>query len=386
MLCLLLPLPSLASDPPAPSDDYHRGLDLTGWPVASYRDEHGWILGAYGDLIDYGAGGPLYDWRVQAQAVVSSRWTQDYFVRLDLPGIFSPALRLFLLAGYTDIPEDRYFGVGNAARWSRSWEDPSSASFRDERYTFFRLRRPWSRIQARVALSPAFALIGAAQLQWDLVAPEAGTLLHQDAPNGARGGRHGFVTLGALIDTRDQEASPRRGTLSALTFRTGGPIVGGDRWFVGATLTARAYLELVHTLVLATRASLDGLAGDVPFLELAAFRGYLPFQGLGGGSSLRGYPRRRFVGPLKLLTNVELRWTPLVIHLWNQRFDLGAVAFCDGGRVWSHEDDGSLDWLGLHATTGGGLRFSWDENAVMRGDLGVSSEGYTIDLVLGHMF
>ena len=383
-LALLVPWLSAAGEVPA---DYHRGLDLTGWPICSYRGEFGWLLGAYGDLVDYGQGALPYRWRVQAQSVATWGRMHDHFVGVDVPRVAGTPLRLLVAGGYGDLPDDRYFGVGNATSWDRAAETPGDPAFRSERFTFFRLRRPWARLTTRVTLAPPLSLFQGVQFEWDVVDATAGSRLASESPTGAEGGRHGFVVFGVLADTRDVEWSPTSGTLTAMTVRAAGPFLGGQFWLAGGNWTTRGWWSPVPRLVLAGRFSLDAVFGDVPFFELAAFRDYEPFQGLGGGTSMRGVPRRRFVGPLKLLANLEVRWMPLTVFLWNQRFDLGGVLFSDLGRVWSHEDDGG--WTPstlLHASGGGGLRAAWDEVTVMRVDLGVSSEAMTVDFVVGQMF
>ncbi len=387
VVCLLLlaALPARGAEEPPP--DYHRGVDLTGWPICSYRGEFGWLLGAYGDLVDYGDGAAPYRWRLQAQSVGTWRRMHDHFVALDLPRVGGSRLRLHVAAGYTDLPDDRYFGVGNAAPWEPAWETPGADGFRAERLTFFRLRRPWVRLTARVALAPPLSLVHGVQFEWSVIDAPATSLLAVDEPSGADGGRHGFVFFGVLADTRDSEWLPTRGTLTAMTVRAAGPFVGGLHWLGGGNWTARGYWSPLSRLVLAGRFALDAVFGDVPFLELSAFRDYEPFLGLGGGTSMRGVPRRRFVGPVKLLANLEVRWMPLTLFVWGQRFDLGGVLFSDLGRVWSREDDGG--WSPsklLHASGGAGLRAAWDEVTLMRVDLGMSSEATTIDFVVGQMF
>jgi len=389
-LLILLVIPFLfaqslgAADQPA---DYHRGLDLTGWPICSYRGEFGWLLGAYGDLVDYGDGAAPYRWRVQAQSVGTWRRMHDHFLALDLPRVGGSPLRLLVSAGYTDLPDDRYFGVGNAAPYQRAWETPGADGFRAPRLTYFRLRRPWARVTARVALAPPLSLVHGVQFEWAAIDASAGSLLASEHPAGADGGRHGFVFFGLLVDTRDSEWLPTRGTFTAMTVRAAGPFVAGEHWMGGGNWTARGFWSPLGRLVLAGRFSVDAAFGDVPLLELSAFRDVDPFQGLGGGTSMRGVPRRRFVGPLKVLANLEARWMPLTFFVWGQRFDLGGVLFADVGRVWSREDDGGgrlSTWV--HASGGGGLRAAWDEVTLMRVDLGVSSEATTIDFVVGQMF
>ena len=395
------PAPRASSEEEDPTstldlEAYHQGLDVAGWPILSYRDDWGWLFGAYLDVFDYGeARAPegvspaLYEWRVRGQSVATPGRMHDHFVQVDLPGIGASALRLLVSAGYGDYPSERYFGLGNASTWDPALESKGDPEFLHERYTCFRLRRPWATLSARLPLGLArrLLLVGALGWEWDMVDAESGTRMALERPRGVEGAAHGYASLGLLYDSRDSEAMPGAGHLASMTLRGGGPALGGEYWFTGVNLELRAYHRLVGSLILANRIALDALAGAPPFWELAAFRGVDPFLGLGGGASLRGYPRRRFIGPLKLLWNMELRWTPLSFALWNQRLDLGAVLFKDSGRVWSWEDDGPLGWtLGMHNTLGAGLRAAWDEHTVFRVDLGCSNEAQSIDLVVGQMF
>jgi hypothetical protein len=396
-LLVLAWLAAWATARAAEPDTCHRGLDLAGWPILSYSNDFGLLGGGYLDLFDWGPGEPpdrpgrsarLYRWRVGAQVVTSAGAVQEHFLRVDLPRLGGGPLRLQGWAGFSRYPDDRYFGVGDATAWDPGWERQGDPAFRDGDYTHFTLTRPWARLQARVALGGPWAALGGVHGEWSRVEAPAGSLLEAERPDGFGGGWNVMALLGALYDSRDHEALPTRGLLAALTLRGAGPFLGGAYGFGGGDLTLRGFLPLSPRLVLALRGALDAVAGHVPFLEMAAFRDYEPFQGLGGGTSLRGYPRRRFVGPLKAVANLEVRWMPVSFTLWRQRFDLGGVAFGDAGRVWSKGYDGGwrAPWLGLHATTGLGLRAAWDEHTVIRADMGFSSEATSLDLLIGQMF
>ena len=129
------------------------------------------------------------------------------------------------------------------------------------------------------------------------------------------------------------------------------------------------FVPLVTSLTLAVRLAGQILFGDVPFYELARFD---DSYALGGPYGVRGIPAGRFAGKVKLLGNLELRDELLTFHALGKPLLLGAVAFADGGRLWTDfgphpELDGT--GLGLHFGLGGGLRLQSGSAFVLRVDV-----------------
>ncbi|NIT86090.1 MAG: hypothetical protein GWN82_04035, partial [Gemmatimonadetes bacterium] len=58
-------------------------------------------------------------------------------------------------------------------------------------------------------------------------------------------------------------------------------------------------------------------------------------EGLGGGKTLRGVPRNRYVGRGMLVWNAELRWRVARFRLVGRSFHTVLSAFLDQGRVWA---------------------------------------------------
>ena len=81
----------------------------------------------------------------------------------------------------------------------------------------------------------------------------------------------------------------------------------------------------------------------------------------GGGWSLRGVPRQRYSGKVKLIQNLELRSLFWRFNVGKSRFVVGAVAFVDAARIWADLRGTELAGVNVDGGTfkvgtGGGLR------------------------------
>jgi hypothetical protein len=92
---------------------------------------------------------------------------------------------------------------------------------------------------------------------------------------------------------------------------------------------------------------------------------------------VRGIPQGRLAGKSKAIANLEVRSFLLPFAIGSQRFVLGAVAFADAGRVWTHalsgsERDGDFR---LHWGAGGGPRVRWGDSLLIRADVAYAPLG-----------
>ena len=135
------------------------------------------------------------------------------------------------------------------------------------------------------------------------------------------------------------------------------------------------------------------IVGDPPFYELPRFGALMPRDGPGGGWSVRGIPRQRYSGKIKLIQNLELRSIFWRFTVRSNRFAVGAVAFLDAARIWADwrrtELAGeSVDGGTIKVGTGGGLRVRWGETFLVRFDGAYSptdrTTGFYVDV--GHVF
>lgn len=164
--------------------------------------------------------------------------------------------------------------------------------------------------------------------------------------------------------------------------------------YAAFTLNTAWYKPFVgEYLSFAIRGVADVIVGDAPFYELTRFGALQPRDGPGGGWSLRGVPRQRYSGKVKLIQNMELRSLFWRFNVGKSRFVVGAVAFLDAARIWA--DLRSTELAGINVDggtfkvgTGGGLRVRWGETLVIRFDGAYSptehTPGFYVDI--GHVF
>lgn len=358
----------LATAPVAQAPAPATRVELGALPLVNYDADFGVGLGGNVAAFWRREGFAPYQYALALNVFFTAQGAQTHLLSGDAPNLWGTGWRpRFYLYLFRE-PVRPYYGIGNEVPVSaRDAEraDPARYSFEmtQPRLTLALERQlggPW---KADAAVSTGkFSL-----------AYGPGSLLAEQAPAGARGGWYDEVQVSASYDTRDTEASTTRGQYHALAVRAGHI---GRAGYLGTTATARGYVSPFGTplLVLAGRVVVDALAGDVPFLELANFGGVAGVAGIGSLNTVRGLPRMLYIGKLKAMGNLELRSRLLHFEPGTHRLDVWAVGFGDAGRVWRDwrlDDDAGR----VHVSYGGGLRLAWEEDYVLRADVGFSPEG-----------
>jgi outer membrane protein assembly factor BamA len=340
---------------------------------------------------------------------------QDHNIVVDSLRLFDLPLRLNARIGYLSSLSQNYCGVGGtvtcdtavaAAQASANGlvddknDDDDAYDRFTRRYYQRRFMDPYGLVNLRYALverSPnqptrveltggyrAFAFIPGnifadedGDGQPDLT-PYAGSLFAQDHPDG-EGGLSSVVNLGIMIDSRDNEPAPTQGWWSEGSVRATTP--GLSTWtFAGFNVTVRGYTTLPialpnggslgKRLVLANRFTLDGLVGDVPIQEMARLGGSFDAYTFGGADVGRGVRVQRYLGKGRVINMTELRYRFAELAAFEQAFAFTAVGFVDAGIV-ADELVAPAD-VGVVASGGGALRMAWNENFIVRLDVGVS--------------
>jgi hypothetical protein len=348
-------------------------VDVGALPLFNYNSDLGFGAGLNVGLFGRDDRRRPYAWALSAQGFVSTGGFQRHYVKLDVPDAAGSAFRPILLVGYLADTNRPYYGIGNAT----SAPPPGDPAYDRHLYAFdlsslfVQLvvdRKLWGPL--RTALLYQFRTLD--------VGVYPGSVLAADRPLGSQGGIEGQLGLELVWDSRDLEASPTRGWYHTLAGRVAHPALGSDFTYWGGTAIARGYFapaSLGPRLVLAGRLVADLLGGDVPVDELGNFGGRERIEGLGGSWSLRGLPRYRYLGEVKVLSNAELRSRLLRLHPRGRHtLDLWAVGFLDAGRVWARYADDGPTW-NVHTGAGGGLRVAWEEDYVVRLDVAASDEG-----------
>jgi hypothetical protein len=206
---------------------------------------------------------------------------------------------------------------------------------------------------------------------------------------GCDGGWDNFLKLGIVVDTRDFEPDPSKGVIYELLGEFSTVAFGSSFNYGRMTNTLRAYGPIFkkgrQRLVAAGRFLFNWQFGDIPFFAMNEFASSDDdFTGLGGFRTLRGFTQDRFVAPVALLFNAELRYTFAQANFLRQRLTFMLAPFLDMGNVFDNISSVSLrDWK---LSGGGGLRLTWNVSTVVSFDYGVSPEGQAFYMALGHQF
>lgn len=354
-----------------------------GIPLLSYNSDLGWGFGAVGGGYFYAPGYEPYRHAFSAQAFITTRGVQNHFLRYDGVNLIGRARVEGKLEFRRELLSP-YYGAGNLSALAFNPAEDIDNEF----YNFDRTSpAAWLRVRLNpVGPKHPLEVFGHYQYRYVRVNPYEQSLLQAQRPIGLEGGSNGQLMVGLLWDTRDDEADTTRGGQEEIALRVSAGPTGSAYTFAGITLSERRFWRLNNRLVLAERVAFDYLAGDVPFFEWANIGGVTNAEGIGGMSSVRGVPRNRFVGNVKIFSNTELRYTAYWFQLLGQRTEIGGLAFADIGRVWHpNEEDGTLaTW---HPGVGAGLRVV-QRAAVLRFDYAVDTDTLRqgIYVTFGHLF
>jgi hypothetical protein len=255
---------------------------------------------------------------------------------------------------YHHLPEVDFFGVGNDSQP----EDQTTFLLQDASYNAVVGYQHTERLvfSARAGLLQAFVGPGRDE---DFPTTQD---LFDDASAPGLTTQPDFFHVGVLglFDFRDTPANPHSGGMLAVGAARfddrGGDAYRFDRF--GAD--ARGFLSLgSRQRVLAVRA--------YAFADRPAAGSQVPFylqETLGGNRTLRGYPSFRFRGEKGILLQAEYRWEAApAVEL---------SAFVDGGRMFAHDEDWSLE--DLHGDWGLGLRLKTHDALLLRFDVAWSPE------------
>lgn len=388
---------SLADEPPDEPKDPNR-IEPIILPALGGNSDIGFLFGVMGVLAQFEPGYDPYRWRGESVLVTAVKdspngaelTTQVYYARFDFPDLWDGRLRLLPELNFIRLVNEGYFGLGNASQALRPTQ-----GIEPGRFNQYVLTLPWAKLDACFALGHGFEAIAGAMVRAAFVEPYPGSKLEQDASafdadgdpllRGVDPQGHGHVrlALGGRFDSRDHETVPQRGMLHALGgYIAPAGVMGYEHWFGGVNADARFFVPLADEyLVFALRLLADLQFGEPPVYQLGRFGVFRddPFTGVRG---LRGPPRGRFHGLVKVLGNAELRSLFLPFTLFEQRFHLGATAFYDTGRVWAgYRHDPVLDGTSqdLKYGVGGGPRLQWGETVLIRFDVAYSpqaADGY----------
>lgn len=376
-------VPASSSARAADDVDYDTPrYEPAAFPLLGGDSDVGFQLGAVATLTRFERGVRPYLWNMDLLFSASVKngpdglemAQQNHLWQWDIPELAGGRLRITPLFGYQRTVNQGYFGIGNASSGAvPAGGDPQRrfqwihVEARARQLVRIRVSGPWD-----VMLAPTFRYVDPSTYPGSKLAADARDVL------GVRTLSQGSFGAGVVYDTRDNEIFPHRGQFhqAGLKYAQGFPLGAGVR-YGGASSIFAGYVPLARDVVLAMRAVVDLEFGNVPFYDLFAGGPFQTYELPGGSSGVRGVPIGRYLGPIKMVTNAELRALPVAFTLGGQRFRIGGDAFVDTGRVWSDYSFASpLDGsgLGLKYGVGGGAYLLWGQAAIFRLEVAYSPD------------
>ena len=387
-----------------------KGFGWGGLPFANYNSDSGFGFGVVGSVYRYDGNTAPYKWAMNFLVYLNTTGGHTYRVDLDMLNVANAPLRISSRLEFNVSRNDWYCELGTANSCDAPDAEAALAAqglvddpdVDDDEYdtalnNYYKLRymNPNGFINARYRLRDKphrvelmFGWWGQYLLSGDLSesGPYGYSLYEDDYPNGEEGFSSN-LQAGIMFDNRDNEPAPTHGYWAEASIR-GASKYWGSAWsYFGYNLTMRFYLSHpgYRDLVLATRLVHDGIIGDPNVIEMSRAGGSVIYDFFGGQRAGRGVRFAGVNGRVRFLAQPEVRWTAIHFKLAKVPIDVGFVGFTDLG-FWAE------DWSTIGSEprnpvvgVGGGLRLTFDQNFIIRADLGFSereqwSPGIYLDL------
>jgi len=377
-----------------PGNFFERALVSSFVAPIIFRDaDVGWGFGAVVADLDFrkqrrrefiGISGSYSTEGQQNYDLIWNRWLNQ--INLENGGILQEERNLMTgSAGYSKTLTRRFFGIGPDT-------DPDDETrYSDKKAVVgFGVERSWpepgSDLIWKLGMRGEFHQLGDGRGS----EPNTGDV-YPVLFNGSDDTNLGILDAAIGWDTRDSQVNPYRGwdvgaSVSAALFQTDWDV--GANWTIGGSYT-RSVWGLFHnngdsgeenppTDVIALRARIEQVSGDLPFYELPT---------LGGSEDLRGFIDGRFRDDSLWIAGIEWRfWViprgfriPLTEAVRIER--IGLAPFFEAGTV-AH-DIGDFGNAKVHLSYGVSLLVAMERVAPFRINLGWSNEDFNLSAGFG---
>lgn len=371
---------------------------FNGIPALNYSSDDGFGFGVVGAMYKKDLNIKPYIFAVDMQIFFTTKKQNAHFIRADFIDAFNLPIRLRSQVGFQSNFNQNYCGNGILANCFQAIpaEVTNPESYFWYRYfeiygifeTRYRLKNAPHKIELMGIWRGSYYIPGT----WGEYEPYENSLYVKNFPDSnLYGGFASVLEAGVMFDNRDNEPSPTSGYWAETTLRGSSKYIGSKWNFWGFNLSFRGYLPFdeKHQWVLASQSVVDGSFGNAPLQEIVRVGGSLFETAYGGANFGRGLRTQYFPGRVKIIEQLELRYNFLNFNLLKQRFALTAAGFIDAGMTsWQFSDFTSRNLLPILGF-GGGIRLAWNENFLVRFDLGVSAyERYSprIYIKMGNVF
>lgn len=357
------------------------------FPIAFYHLETGLNLGFRTQWFSPKRDGFLYRLRLQVIASLENNHKHDFV--FEYPQLGGSNIGFILRGAWERDIQTRYFGLGNNSVNDKALTSSGNANFIHNDFYIYTLKRPRLKFFLTYHIFPrlVFGIGGGLHSTDPQPRNDPGeSFLDLDRPFGHLGGSGKNVAFKVNWDTRSNRVFPLSGSHTELSFEpnwasvnvenqasTGPQKQSQNVTFSRYTFSNASFLPIKSSrLILANRIAFEAISGDAPYYEFGQFAGQRNTRALGGSQSLRGFSSRRFQDKVKLITLTELRFNYRPINLMSESFGVIFIAFVDNGQVWPKWSDFAIK--DFHSTFGFGIWLNWDNNLIIRLDVGHSKE------------
>jgi outer membrane protein assembly factor BamA len=362
---LILFLPFLHAQTDTLLEKPKTGYNFGALPIVGYSTDVGMLYGLIFNLFHYGDGKiyPRYYQNLYMEVSKNSKGGRTYQLFFDSEHVLKG---IRLTADVSHLTEEAlpFYGFnGTESVFNPQLQDDESAAYISR--MFYRYDRKLTR--ALVNLQGSFAgshlkwLAGVQTIDYE-INPVNVDVLNEGLNNSKKlphvdglyddyvkwglidaseknGNRLNFLSLGTVLDTRDNEANPSRGIWSEAILAVAPGAVNPGDGFTRLAITHRQYFSLIpRRLILAYRLNWQQtIMGRTPFYFLSYQLSSRPFStnvdGLGGSNTLRGILRNRIIADGMAMGNAELRYKAWQTYWHNQNFYFAFTSFYDAGIV-----------------------------------------------------
>lgn len=319
---------------------------------------------------------PFYSY-LHVNAIISTKGLISSSFLFDKPRFLGKKQRFTSEFYVSRFLQSQFYGIGNYAPLPDALQDSSDFYFYRSFSTGIELllRRPVLKHSTKNKLD----IYGVANFEYRTPwGNDNRQYIIQQQPLGVDGMRAISLGGGLVWENRDSEFEPTKGNYAKAGIKVGNSIFGSsaDYFLFESDVRAYTHFFLLKKITFANRLSFQHSSGNVPYWLLPE---------LGGEETMRGYPENRFRDDNTLLLNTELRTWLLEFPEYDVR--LGGTLFMDIGRTFANKTAFG-DVIGdLNYTFGfGGTSSFFNDNFILRGDIGFSGEGYGIYFTAGYLF
>ena len=374
-LILFLGSRSYGQSDPVPADTTLL-VEYAFIPALSFNSDFGLIFGGLINRYDYSKGYQPYSAFTGVNALISTEGLFLANLNNDFPNFLGKNIRLTHFLSVSQFLDDNFFGIAQNDKLFPSFEDDpelytfNSFSIRSE----LQFRKAMQYYEGTNRLEFLFTNIFNYETPFDT---DVDMLISQVSPLGFTGGSTNLLLAGFILERRDDEIRPTKGTFTKVMTGPSIKNLGSKYNLYQSWVEQRSYVTVnfPFEMTFANRLIWSHSNGDTPYWALPR---------LGGENNLRGFPDKRFMNENYIVINTEVRkWLgrlPFIGTEW------GGAFFLDAGRSFSNDEFDDL-FSDIHVAAGfSGLLSLFTEDFFLRGDFGFSKEGTGVYIGIGFLF